>query len=90
MQRVAVAVESRDGHPGAIEGGQVFAGGYRARQQVVDREMRRRQEPACVDLGAAQAQARDDLQRFTQRLVVQDRGVDTKLHILSSSQVQRV
>ena len=48
--------------------------------RAVDREMRCRQEPAGVDLGTGQAQRGDDFQRLAQWFVVQDGGVDAKLH----------
>ncbi len=80
VQRVAVAVQPGDRHPGAVEGGQVLLRRDRAGQQVVDRQMRCGQEPARVDLGAGQSERGDDLQRLAQWLVVQDGGVDTKLH----------
>ena len=65
VQRVAVAVQAGDRHPGAVEGRQVLLRRDLTGQQFVDRQVGRRQEPAGVDLGAGEPEGGDDLQCFT-------------------------
>ena len=81
VQRVAVAVQAGDRHAGALEDPEVVVPGGVAGQDVVEGgDVHRRQEAAGVDLDAGEAEIGDDLQRFGQRPVVQDRVVDAESH----------
>ena len=85
VQRVAITVQARDRYPAAVERRQVLLRGDVPGQQFADRQVWRGQEPTGIDLGSGEPQGGDDLQRFTQRLVMQDGGVDTELHFRYSS-----
>ncbi len=81
VQRVPVAVQAGDGHPGALEHAEVVIPSRVAGQDLIEGgDVHRRQEPTGVDLDAGQAEVGDDLQGLGQGTVVQDRVVDAELH----------
>jgi hypothetical protein len=75
VERVAVDVQSGQRDPGRLEQAQVVLPRGGAREQLRDRQVRRGDEPARIDLGAGQAHLRQDLERLRQGPVVQARRI---------------
>lgn len=83
VERVAIGVQASDGDAGALEETEEVVPGGVADQDVVEgRHMHGREETTGVDLDARQAQIGDDLDRLRKRPVVQDRVVETQLHLV--------
>jgi hypothetical protein len=81
MQRVAVAVEAQDFQSRCLEEAEEVVACRVTREDLVNvGNVGRREEPSGVELEAVQAQAVDDLERFRQGPIVEDRVVDTQLH----------
>lgn len=81
VEGVAVAVEARDLHSGAVEARQIGLRGGRVGDDLVDLgDVHRRQETTGVDLDAVQPEVGDHLDRILQWAVVQNRVVDTEFH----------
>src|SRR4051794_24714918 len=81
VQRVAVAVQARDRHPGALEDAQIFVAGRVADQDVVERrDVHGGQESAGVDLDTGEPEIRDHLQGVGQWTVVKNCVVDAEFH----------
>jgi hypothetical protein len=74
-----VAVERRERDPRGLEVPKVLVAGVTARAHIRDRQVRRGQEAARVDLRGVESEVAQDIERLPERQMVQAGGVGTEL-----------
>jgi hypothetical protein len=80
VQRVAVGVEPGERDASGLEEAEVVVARVLTVDHVVDGDVDRGEEPACVDLSGIEPEGGDDVEGLLEGSVVEDRGVDAELH----------